>query len=83
MNSDGISHDPRRGDDGTTSLAGGTRVEKNSPYMQAIGVVDELNSLIGMAIASECGSDLRVVLSETQDELVALSSELRRRAASS
>ncbi|MBX3602282.1 MAG: cob(I)yrinic acid a,c-diamide adenosyltransferase [Rubrivivax sp.] len=66
----------RRGDDGTTSLDGGTRVEKNSPYMQAIGVVDELNSLIGMAIASECGSDLRVVLSETQDELVALSSEL-------
>lgn len=76
MNSDGISRDLRFGDDGTTSLAGGTRVEKNSPYVQAIGVVDELNSLIGMAIASECGSDLRVVLSETQEELVALSTEL-------
>lgn len=76
MNSDGISRDLHRGDDGTTSLSGGVRVEKNSPYMQAIGAVDELNSLIGMAIASDCGSDLRLVLSETQDELVALSTEL-------
>lgn len=64
------------GDDGTTSLAGGERVEKNSPYIEAIGIVDELNSLIGMAIAYERGSDLRVVLSETQEELVALSIEL-------
>ncbi len=61
---------------GKTSLADGTRVEKNSPNIQAIGIVDELNSLIGMAIASECGSDVREVLSETQEELVSLAGEL-------
>jgi len=72
-NSGLVSHS---GDDGKTSLVGGTRVEKNSPYIEAIGIVDELNSLIGMAIASECGSDLRVVLSETQEELVTLAIEL-------
>lgn len=62
--------------DGKTSLAGGVRVEKNSPFIQAIGQVDELNSLIGMVIASECGADIRSVLSETQEELVALTVEL-------
>lgn len=61
---------------GKTSLADGTSVEKNSPYIQAIGVVDELNSLIGMVIASECGADVREVLLETQEELVSLACEL-------
>lgn len=65
-----------RSDRGMTSLAGGTRVEKNSPYIEAIGIVDEVNCLIGMAIASDCGSDLRQVLSEAQEDLVALSVEL-------
>ncbi|MBK6789020.1 MAG: cob(I)yrinic acid a,c-diamide adenosyltransferase [Betaproteobacteria bacterium] len=65
-----------RGDDGTTSLAGGTRVAKNSPYIEALGIVDELNSAVGMVIASDCGSDLRGVLCEIQEDLVALSLEL-------
>jgi len=66
----------RCGDDGKTSLACGIRVEKKSPYIEAIGAVDELSSLIGMVMASDCGSDLRAVLSETQEELVALCNEL-------
>lgn len=76
MGSAASGHVPRPGDDGTSSLVGGTRVEKNSPYIQAIGLVDELNSLIGMAIAADCGTDLRAVLAETQEELATLSIEL-------
>lgn len=76
MGNDNIGRVGHHGDDRMTTLAGGTRVEKNSPYIEAIGIVDELNGLIGMAIASECGSDVRFVLSETQEDLMALAFEL-------
>ena len=39
----------RRGDDGTTSLAGGQRVLKDALRIQAYGNVDELNSFVGAA----------------------------------
>ncbi len=42
----------RRGDDGTTALAGGQRIAKDSLRIEAYGTVDELNSLIGTARAS-------------------------------
>jgi cob(I)alamin adenosyltransferase len=57
MNMEGFS-DPRlainrvytrRGDTGETSLAGGQRVSKSDPRIEAYGTVDELNSFIGMA----------------------------------
>jgi cob(I)alamin adenosyltransferase len=38
----------KTGDNGTTSLADNTRVNKNSIIMDAIGAVDEANSAIGM-----------------------------------
>lgn len=38
----------RTGDDGTTSLVGGSRVAKNSPRLEAYGTIDELNSWIGL-----------------------------------
>lgn len=41
----------RTGDDGTTSLVGGTRVAKNSARLEAYGTIDELNSHIGVVIA--------------------------------
>ncbi|MDO8597096.1 MAG: ATP:cob(I)alamin adenosyltransferase, partial [Sulfuricaulis sp.] len=37
----------RTGDDGTTDLGDGSRVKKNDRRIEAIGTVDELNSLIG------------------------------------
>lgn len=43
----------RTGDTGTTALVDGTRVAKNSVRIEAYGTVDELNSFIGMLIASE------------------------------
>lgn len=42
----------RTGDDGTTSLGDGTRVRKDCARIEAIGDVDELNSLIGLLITT-------------------------------
>jgi cob(I)alamin adenosyltransferase len=42
----------RRGDTGDTSLAGGQRVPKDSPRIEAYGTVDELNASLGVARAS-------------------------------
>lgn len=38
-----------RGDGGQTGLAGGIRVSKSSPRVEAYGTVDELNSALGLA----------------------------------
>ncbi|HUS85903.1 MAG TPA: cob(I)yrinic acid a,c-diamide adenosyltransferase [Bacteroidales bacterium] len=38
----------RTGDDGTTSLAGGQRISKNHPRIDAYGTVDELIGWIGL-----------------------------------
>jgi len=43
----------RTGDDGTTGLGDGQRVPKDSPRVEAYGTVDELNSAIGMILASD------------------------------
>lgn len=42
----------RRGDQGETSLAGGQRVPKDGPRIEACGTVDELNSFLGAARAT-------------------------------
>jgi cob(I)alamin adenosyltransferase len=39
----------RNGDQGETTLAGGLRVSKDDPLVDAFGTVDELNSTIGLA----------------------------------
>lgn len=44
----------KTGDDGTTGLVGGTRVNKDSVRVEAYGEVDEANAFIGMAVV-ECG----------------------------
>ena len=41
----------RTGDDGTTSLNGGTRVSKTDVRVEAYGTVDELNAHIGVLVA--------------------------------
>lgn len=40
----------RTGDDGTTGLVDGSRIAKDDALMAAIGDVDELNSVIGIAL---------------------------------
>ena len=41
----------KTGDKGETSLFTGERVKKNNPFIDALGIVDETNSTIGIAIA--------------------------------
>ena len=43
----------RTGDTGTTSLVGGTRVNKNNARLEAYGTIDEANSWLGLLDASE------------------------------
>ncbi len=41
----------KQGDKGTTRLGGGQEVAKDSTRIRAYGTVDELNSVIGIAIS--------------------------------
>lgn len=43
----------RTGDDGSTSLVGGTRVSKTSVRLEAYGTVDEANSWLGLLESSQ------------------------------
>ena len=69
----------RRGDQGETSLAGGQRVSKDGPRIEAYGTVDELNSFLGAArvTATEAGlSPLAAILLRVEHELFNLGSIL-------
>lgn len=66
----------KRGDKGETSLGGGQRVRKDTLRVQVYGTVDELNSQIGVALATGLCEKLTVALSAIQNELFDLGSDL-------
>lgn len=67
----------RTGDDGTTSLVGGTRVSKASPRLEAYGTIDELNSCIGVVLAhTGVPADVRHTLQDAQHRLFDIGAEL-------
>jgi len=67
----------RTGDDGSTGLGDGSRVAKDSLRVAAYGTVDELNSTIGMVLASDGVNDaVREALTQVQHELFDLGGEL-------
>jgi cob(I)alamin adenosyltransferase len=66
----------RTGDDGTTGLCGGQRVSKSSRRISAYGAVDELNSVLGLAIASRLETSISDELTRIQNELFHLGSDL-------
>lgn len=47
-----LSVSTKTGDKGKSSLADGTRLPKNHPVFEVIGTIDELNSNLGLVIAS-------------------------------
>jgi cob(I)alamin adenosyltransferase len=72
------------GDKGETGLAGGQRVPKDSPRIEAYGTVDELNAFVGLASVT-CGeagegaaqlAKLGDILRRVQHELFNLGSQL-------
>lgn len=66
----------RTGDGGDTALASGRRVPKESPRVEAYGTVDELNSHLGVALASGTVEGLREPLERIQNDLFHLGSDL-------
>ena len=66
----------RTGDDGSTGLGDGSRVRKTGERIEAIGAVDELNSVIGVLLVHEIPPKLRSLLTDIQHELFDLGGEL-------
>jgi cob(I)alamin adenosyltransferase len=74
----------RTGDNGTTGLGDGSRIDKDHPRMQAIGSVDELNSLVGLlsaeladlSAAADDTDELQPLLTQIQHDLFNLGGEL-------
>jgi cob(I)alamin adenosyltransferase len=66
----------RSGDDGTTSLGSRARVPKESLRVSAYGTVDELNSVLGVALAHGLVARLAETLPVVQNELFHLGSDL-------
>jgi cob(I)alamin adenosyltransferase len=67
----------RGGDAGQTSLGDGSRVSKLDPRIRAYGVVDELNSQIGAALADPTlPEQLRPPLERVQNQLFDVGADL-------
>lgn len=65
----------RTGDDGTSGLVDGSRVSKASALMNAIGDVDEANSLIGVAAVLATG-EMRARLTVIQNDMFDLGADI-------
>lgn len=66
----------RSGDDGDTALFGGGRVPKAHARVEAYGTVDELNAVIGLAIAQTDDESVRSRLQTVQHDLFSLGADL-------
>jgi cob(I)alamin adenosyltransferase len=67
----------RTGDDGTTGLGDGSRIDKDSSRVEAYGTVDEANSAIGVVLAVKSVPDeIRRCLTIVQHDLFDLGGEL-------
>jgi cob(I)alamin adenosyltransferase len=66
----------RTGDKGTTGLGDGSRVDKDSHRVEAYGTVDEVNSAVGLVLATELPDAVRDCLTNVQHELFDLGGEL-------
>ena len=66
----------RTGDDGTTGLGDGARTRKDSPRVECMGAVDELNCVIGVMLVQPMPQDLRDIFARIQHRLFDLGGEL-------
>ena len=66
----------RTGDKGTTGLADGTRVSKDSMRIHCLGSVDELNSHLGLLLCEILPDDIRTLLLAIQNDLFDLGGSL-------
>jgi cob(I)alamin adenosyltransferase len=67
----------RTGDDGTTGLAGGTRVAKHDLRIEAFGAVDETSSALALVLAEPSVPEgIRCLLLRVQNDLFEVGAEL-------
>jgi len=67
----------RTGDDGTTGLGNGERVDKCDLRVEAFGTVDETNSALGLLLAEpDVPAAIRACLTRIQHELFEIGAEL-------
>ena len=66
----------RTGDAGTTGLVDGSRVSKACPLIEAIGVTDEANSILGLLTLEPLAPDLLAELRRVQNDIFDLGSDL-------
>lgn len=66
----------RTGDDGTTGLADGSRLSKDSPRVASMGDLDELNANLGVVLANPLPDAVRETLVDVQHALFDIGAEL-------
>ena len=66
----------RTGDKGDTGLADGSRIDKDHIRIEAMGTVDELNSVMGMILAHELPEKIQDCFNKIQHHLFDLGGEL-------
>jgi len=66
----------KTGDDGNTGLQGDFRISKSHSRIMAYGTVDEANAAIGIVLTNTLDDDIRQVLTQIQNELFLLGSDL-------
>jgi cob(I)alamin adenosyltransferase len=66
----------RSGDQGQTIIADGTKVDKDSPPIEMLGIIDELNAWIGVLVAVSTSQQVRDVFTLVQHDLFDLSAQI-------
>lgn len=66
----------RTGDDGETSFFAGGRISKGHLRLHSYGTVDELNTILGLALANNPDEDVRVKILRVQSELFTVGADL-------
>jgi cob(I)alamin adenosyltransferase len=68
----------KSGDQGDTSLWGGSRVKKSHPRVSVYGTLDEANSMLGLAVSFIPNTEFTILdrLTRIQNELFVVGSEL-------
>ncbi len=66
----------KTGDRGDTGLFGGLRVSKSDPRIEAVGAIDELNSVVGLARSESLDAPVDALLETIQSELFDIGAEV-------
>ncbi len=66
----------RTGDEGQTSLFAGGRTSKDTARLHAYGTIDELNSVLGLAVAQGLSEDVESKVNAIQSELFVIGADL-------